>query len=56
MWIVYANPPSVFNNKGWDFRAGFFPRKVAYKKDAKELADEATRKGGINVSIAKVSK
>lgn len=52
MWVVNAKPGSI---KGeWDFRHDFFPRKVAYKKDALELAEEARKKGGTSVTVEKV--
>lgn len=44
MWIVrLVKPiPSLKN----DFRAGYFPRKFAYKRDAVELQREVAAKGG----------
>lgn len=52
-WIVHAKAPFRGGMKGWDFRADFFPRKVAYKKDALELAQEAKQKGGTDVRLEK---
>lgn len=54
MYQVNAKAPSVFSNTGWDFRSDFFPRKLSYKKDAKELAEEAKKKGGKDISIEKI--
>ena len=56
MWIVNANAPPALANTGWDFRSGFFPRRVRYKKDAEELAKEAKAKGGLNVTVTKESE
>ena len=56
MWIVNAIAPGPMANTGWDFRFGFFPREVAYKRDAEELAAEARSKGGIDVSITPDAK
>ena len=55
-WIVHATPPAEPWKTGWDFRHGYFPRKHHYKKDAKELAEEAVRKGGLNVRIENAKK
>ena len=54
MYLVHATAPIHSENKGWDFRGDFFPRKVYYKKDAKELAEEAKQKGGKDVRIEKI--
>jgi hypothetical protein len=42
-WIVVLVTPPKQN----DFRAGFFPRKFHYKRDAQELVEEIRRKGGV---------
>lgn len=42
MWIVKLVKLPTFN----DFRAGYFPRRFAYKKDALTLAREVKEKGG----------
>jgi hypothetical protein len=44
-YIVHADAPSPFANKGWDFAGNHFPRKIHYKKAANKLAEEAERKG-----------
>lgn len=54
MYLVHAKAPGALAHTGWDFRSGFFPRKVRLKKDAKELAEEAKKKGGIDVRIEKI--
>lgn len=41
-WIVRLIKPPKVN----DFRAGFFPRKFHYKRDAEELVKEVETKGG----------
>lgn len=66
MWIVYADPPPttatrpLFQAVGfvlpWDYRAGFFPRRCHYKKDAAELASDAKMRGGRNVRVEKEVK
>jgi hypothetical protein len=42
MWVVELLKVPERN----DFRDGFFPRKVYYKKDAIALQDEVAQKGG----------
>lgn len=42
MWVVKLVKTPNTN----DFRSGFFPRKVWYKKDALELKKEVESKGG----------
>lgn len=42
MWIVKLVKPCKIN----DFRSGYFPRKLHYKKDALELKKEVEGKGG----------
>lgn len=42
MWVVKLIKKPAQN----DFRAGFFPRVVHYKKDALILKDEVEAKGG----------
>jgi len=42
MWIVRITKTPIVN----DFRSGYFPRKVRYKKDAKVLQKEIANKGG----------
>ncbi len=54
MYQVNVKAQSALSNTGWDFRSDFFPRKLFYKKDAKELAEEAKKKGGKDISIEKV--
>ena len=54
MYLVHATPPHPLSNKGWDFRADYFPRKIRYKKDALALAQEAKSKGGSNVKLEKI--
>ena len=56
MWVVYATPPSLNENKPWDFRDAYFPRHIYYKKDALILAQEAKDKGGKDVRIEKLSR
>ena len=56
MYLVHVDPPSKIVNVGWDFKDDYFPRKIAYKKDAKVLAKEAESKGGKNVRIEKIKK
>lgn len=51
MWIVILITKPIRN----DFQADFFPRKVAYKKDALELVKEIESKGG-TVRIEKARK
>lgn len=41
-WVVTILKMPVIN----DFRSGFFPRKVHYKKDALALKKEVESKGG----------
>ena len=53
MYLVHAERPKSLINR-WDFRGDFFPRKVAYKKDALELAREAKGKGGTSIRVEKV--
>lgn len=53
MWKVTLITPTFLANKGWDFKPEHFPRIMAYKKDAIELAKEATRKGATNVKVEK---
>lgn len=42
MWIVKLVKTPMVN----DFRSGYFPRKLRYKKDAEELKREVEKKGG----------
>lgn len=56
MWTVHAKAPSLGQDKTWDFKIGFFPRKVHYKATAELLAKEAIEKGGSNVYIVKDKK
>lgn len=55
-WIVYATPPAEPWKTGWDYGHGYFPRKNHYKKDAQELAEEAIKKGGLNVRVENTNK
>jgi hypothetical protein len=49
MWLVKLTKQPKTN----DFPAGFFPRKVYYKKDAVKLVEEITSKGGQS-SLSKI--
>jgi Zn-dependent M28 family amino/carboxypeptidase len=53
MWTIYATPPVSPWTTGWDFRPDYFPRTVAGKAYAQQIADEAKKKGGTNVRVEK---
>lgn len=42
MWHVVLTKTPTQN----DFRSNYFPRNIAYKKDANKLIEEVVRKGG----------
>lgn len=53
MYLVHVERPKSLKNK-WDFRHDYFPRKIACKKEALELAREAKEKGGTSIRVEKV--
>lgn len=55
MWIIYVTPPPPGSPK-WDFRRGFFPRKVRSLSMAKELVVDARRRGGMDIRIEREIK
>ncbi len=55
-YIVHAIPPIDRLKHGWDFAFCFFPRKVAYKKEAIAYKKEAERKGATNIRIEHAKK
>ena len=56
MWIVHVTKPTKPLTVVWDYRDGFFPRRVRYLTQARQLMDEAQRKGGEDISCEKEKK